>query len=186
MHQVDLFAGLKAGGSVLINTGRCAAALGLSGLDARILTVPASDIARLVVDDALEHALAGLEDLAPLHNGPAVRTRRCSRGPARRSARGGLRHRLPCDAAARGVRLRHPAALARTLGNPPLRLSRAVHGVAERVRVSRLVVWHLGVTGPGTSPVRCPGCGARGVCHEPDGAGAVRQGLLADRRLEAG
>jgi pyruvate ferredoxin oxidoreductase gamma subunit len=46
LHQVDVFAGLVPGGSVLLNSSRTAGELGVAGLDARILTVPASELAR--------------------------------------------------------------------------------------------------------------------------------------------
>jgi pyruvate ferredoxin oxidoreductase gamma subunit len=51
LHQVDVFAGLRPDGYVLINTGRSFADLGLEEFAAgrradRLLTVPASDIAR--------------------------------------------------------------------------------------------------------------------------------------------
>lgn len=46
LHQVDVFDGVKPGGSVIINTGRGVAALGLADLAADVLTVPASDMAR--------------------------------------------------------------------------------------------------------------------------------------------
>ena len=46
LHHVDVFGGLRSGGWVLINTGRTSDELGLATLDARILTVPASDLAR--------------------------------------------------------------------------------------------------------------------------------------------
>jgi pyruvate ferredoxin oxidoreductase gamma subunit len=46
LHHVDVFGGLKPGGLVLINTGRCVADLGIGTLDARVLTVPASELAR--------------------------------------------------------------------------------------------------------------------------------------------
>ena len=48
LHQVDVFGGMTPGGWILINTGRELAALGLEDLtrDFKLLTVPASDIAR--------------------------------------------------------------------------------------------------------------------------------------------
>ena len=51
LHQVDVFGGLKPGGIVLINSGRSVEELGLGDLldrpePPRVLTVPASDIAR--------------------------------------------------------------------------------------------------------------------------------------------
>jgi pyruvate ferredoxin oxidoreductase gamma subunit len=46
LHQVDLFGGLRPGGSVVLNSTRRAAELGLEQLDGRVVTVPASDLAR--------------------------------------------------------------------------------------------------------------------------------------------
>jgi pyruvate ferredoxin oxidoreductase gamma subunit len=51
LHQVDVFGGLKAGGCVLINSAKSPDALGLADLadrvrPERLLTVPATDIAR--------------------------------------------------------------------------------------------------------------------------------------------
>jgi pyruvate ferredoxin oxidoreductase gamma subunit len=46
LHQVDLFGGLRPGGSIVLNSMRCAAELGLDRLDARVFTVPATDLAR--------------------------------------------------------------------------------------------------------------------------------------------
>lgn len=47
LHQVDVFAGLQAGGLILINTGREIEELGLGELlgEFRILTVPATELA---------------------------------------------------------------------------------------------------------------------------------------------
>jgi pyruvate ferredoxin oxidoreductase gamma subunit len=46
LHQVDVFAGLDARGSVLLNTSRSVEELGLADLSARVLTVPATELAR--------------------------------------------------------------------------------------------------------------------------------------------
>ena len=46
LHQADVFAGLVPGGRVLLNSSRTAETLGVAGLDAQILTVPASELAR--------------------------------------------------------------------------------------------------------------------------------------------
>lgn len=51
LHHVDVFGGLREGGCVLINSGRSPAELGLDALSARqrdlkLLSVPASDVAR--------------------------------------------------------------------------------------------------------------------------------------------
>ncbi len=46
LHQVDLFSGLAAAGHVVLNTSRTAEELGVHELEARIHTVPASEIAR--------------------------------------------------------------------------------------------------------------------------------------------
>ena len=46
LHQIDVFAGLVAGGDVLLNSSRAGDDLGLGGLAARVVTVPASELAR--------------------------------------------------------------------------------------------------------------------------------------------
>ncbi len=51
LHQVDLFAGLRPGGVVLLNSSRSSTELGLAELSSRerpplLLTVPATEIAR--------------------------------------------------------------------------------------------------------------------------------------------
>jgi pyruvate ferredoxin oxidoreductase gamma subunit len=46
LHQVAVFDGVKPGAYVLLNTGRTPSELGLGELDARLLSVPATDIAR--------------------------------------------------------------------------------------------------------------------------------------------
>jgi pyruvate ferredoxin oxidoreductase gamma subunit len=46
LHQVPVFAGLRPDGIVLVNSHRSPADLGLGDLDARVVTVPASDLAR--------------------------------------------------------------------------------------------------------------------------------------------
>jgi pyruvate ferredoxin oxidoreductase gamma subunit len=48
VHQVDVFGGLREGGTIILNTSRDAAELGLAELrdHYRLLTVPATDLAR--------------------------------------------------------------------------------------------------------------------------------------------
>ena len=46
LHQVDLFGGLVPGGCVLLNSSRDAVALGVHEVDARLVTVPAGELAR--------------------------------------------------------------------------------------------------------------------------------------------
>ena len=46
LHQVDLFAGLHEGGLVLLNSARTLDELGLADTGLRIVTLPATDIAR--------------------------------------------------------------------------------------------------------------------------------------------
>jgi pyruvate ferredoxin oxidoreductase gamma subunit len=46
VHQVDLFAGLRGDGTVLVNTTRDPRDLGLGELEARVLAVPATGLAR--------------------------------------------------------------------------------------------------------------------------------------------
>jgi pyruvate ferredoxin oxidoreductase gamma subunit len=65
LHQVDLFSGLAGAGHVVLNTGRTVEELGVHELDARIHTVPASEIARrhlgrLLPGTALLGALAAV------------------------------------------------------------------------------------------------------------------------------
>ncbi|MGZ6869742.1 MAG: 2-oxoacid:acceptor oxidoreductase family protein, partial [Frankiaceae bacterium] len=62
LHQVDVFGGLVAGGCVLINSGKTPDALGLADLTDRIgrdrvLTVPATDIARAHLGRPLPNAV---------------------------------------------------------------------------------------------------------------------------------
>ena len=46
LHQVDVFGGLRDDGLALLNSTRDGDALGLGGLDARLITVPATELAR--------------------------------------------------------------------------------------------------------------------------------------------
>ena len=46
LHQADVFAGLVPGGTVVLNSSDSAAALGIAEVDARIVTVPATALAR--------------------------------------------------------------------------------------------------------------------------------------------
>ena len=61
IHQVDLFAGLRPGGYVLVNSAKTLADLGLEdllvGREGRVLTVPASDIAREHIGRPLPNAV---------------------------------------------------------------------------------------------------------------------------------
>jgi pyruvate ferredoxin oxidoreductase gamma subunit len=62
LHQVDVFGGLRAEGSVLINSARDPEALGLDDLvrrlqDGRVLTVPATEIAREHLGRPLPNAI---------------------------------------------------------------------------------------------------------------------------------
>ena len=66
LHQVDVFAGLRPGGWVLVNSTRDPHDLGLDALDARVLTVPASEIAQRRLGRPLPGA-ALLGSLAALH-----------------------------------------------------------------------------------------------------------------------
>ena len=58
VHQVDLFAGLKPGGIVILNTGRSFEHLGIGELQGRFrtATVPASELARKHVGRPLPNA----------------------------------------------------------------------------------------------------------------------------------
>jgi pyruvate ferredoxin oxidoreductase gamma subunit len=68
LHQVDVFGGLRAGGWALVNSTRNVNALGLDELDAQVLTVPASEIARRCLGRPLPGAplLGGLVALHAL------------------------------------------------------------------------------------------------------------------------
>jgi pyruvate ferredoxin oxidoreductase gamma subunit len=46
LHQVEVFAGLVPGGLVVLNSSRTPEALGIAGVDARMITVPAGELAR--------------------------------------------------------------------------------------------------------------------------------------------
>jgi pyruvate ferredoxin oxidoreductase gamma subunit len=46
LQQVDVFGGMRPGGLVILNSTRSAVELGLGDLDARVITVPATDLAR--------------------------------------------------------------------------------------------------------------------------------------------
>jgi len=46
LHQVDVFGGLVPDGTVLLNSSRTAEELGVGGIDARIVTAPATELAR--------------------------------------------------------------------------------------------------------------------------------------------
>ena len=56
LHQIDVFAGLAPDGVVLVNTGRSLEELGLADLPQRVLTVPATEIARRHVGKPLPNA----------------------------------------------------------------------------------------------------------------------------------
>jgi pyruvate ferredoxin oxidoreductase gamma subunit len=53
LHQADVFGGLVPGGIVLLNSSRSGEALGVAELDARVVTVPASELARTHLGRAL-------------------------------------------------------------------------------------------------------------------------------------
>jgi pyruvate ferredoxin oxidoreductase gamma subunit len=81
LHQVDLFAGLQPGGLVLLNSTRAAHRLGLGELEATVITVPASEIAREhlgrpLPNAALLGALAAVTELVTLDSvAAAIRER---------------------------------------------------------------------------------------------------------------
>jgi pyruvate ferredoxin oxidoreductase gamma subunit len=66
LHQVDVFGGLRPGGWALVNSSHAAAKLRLDRLDAQVLTVPASEIARRCLGRPLPGAPL-LGGLAALH-----------------------------------------------------------------------------------------------------------------------
>jgi len=81
LHQVDLFAGLLPGGCVLLNSTRPADQLGLGQLEATVIAVPASEIARKhlgrpLPNAALLGALAAVTGLVTLDSvAAAIRER---------------------------------------------------------------------------------------------------------------
>lgn len=68
LHQVDVFAGLRAEGFVLINSRRTPAQLGIDTLEAHVLTIPASVLAREHVGKPVPNAalLGGLAAMTEL------------------------------------------------------------------------------------------------------------------------
>ncbi len=85
VHQVDLFAGLRPHGYVLVNSSATVAELGLedllAGREARVVTVPATDLARTHIGRPLPNAvllgalaaLTGLVRLASVTGAVAAR-----------------------------------------------------------------------------------------------------------------
>ncbi len=76
LHQVDVFAGLKPDGYVLINSAQTPGQLGLEDLEAgaRILTVPATDLAREHIGRPLPNVilLGGLAAFTGIIHPPAL------------------------------------------------------------------------------------------------------------------
>jgi pyruvate ferredoxin oxidoreductase gamma subunit len=73
LHSVDLFAGIDQASTILINSGRSVADLGLGDLPGRIFCVPATEIARRLVgkplpNAALLGALAGATEIVRLES----------------------------------------------------------------------------------------------------------------------
>ena len=95
LHQVDVFGGMRAGGAVLINTGRAVAELGLADLDFNVLAVPASELAREHVGRPLPNAalLGGFAALCGIVSLESVTTAIARALPAARSPRGTSRPR---------------------------------------------------------------------------------------------
>jgi pyruvate ferredoxin oxidoreductase gamma subunit len=95
LHQVDLFAGLPADGYVLVNTVRSFAELGLASFaethrSDRLLTVPATDIARRCVGKPVPNAVllggfAAMTDLVSLDSVLAAVRRRFPGGMGERN-----------------------------------------------------------------------------------------------------
>jgi pyruvate ferredoxin oxidoreductase gamma subunit len=87
LHQVDVFGGLRPGGVVVLNSVRGAAELGLSGLDARLVTLPATDLARRhlgrpLPNAALLGAFAALTEAVTLDSVDAAIRERFAAEPA--------------------------------------------------------------------------------------------------------
>jgi pyruvate ferredoxin oxidoreductase gamma subunit len=95
LHQVDLFSGLRPHGFVLVNSARSVSELGLdelvTGRGERVLTVPASDIARQHIGRPMPNAvlLGALAALTRLIHLPSVT--------------GAIEDRFPPDVAAANV-----------------------------------------------------------------------------------
>ena len=83
--QLDLTAGLARGGYLLINTARSAAELGLAEVDAKLLTVPAGDIAKRHVGKPIPNAalLGGFAALSGLITVASIERALAERFPAR-------------------------------------------------------------------------------------------------------
>jgi pyruvate ferredoxin oxidoreductase gamma subunit len=87
LHQVDVFAGLQPGGLVLLNSTREPAELGLGELDARVIPVPASELAREhlgrpLPNAALLGAFAAVAGVIGLDSVAAAIRERFATGPA--------------------------------------------------------------------------------------------------------
>ena len=87
LHQVDVFGGLREGGHVLINSGRAPAELGLGDLRARVITVPATELAREhlgrpLPNAALLGAFAAVAGVVALESVAAAIRERFPAGPA--------------------------------------------------------------------------------------------------------
>jgi pyruvate ferredoxin oxidoreductase gamma subunit len=87
LHQVDVFGGLRPGGVVLLNSVRSAAELGVADLDARVVTVAATDLARRhlgrpLPNAALLGAFAALTEAVTLGSVDAAIRERFAAEPA--------------------------------------------------------------------------------------------------------
>lgn len=88
LHQVDLFAGLRSDAYVLVNSSRTLTALGLEdlleGRAGRVLTVPATDLAREHIGRPMPNAvlLGALAALTGLVHLPSVTAAIANRFPA--------------------------------------------------------------------------------------------------------
>jgi pyruvate ferredoxin oxidoreductase gamma subunit len=87
LHQVDVFAGLRENGHVLVNSARTAAELGLRELAARVTTVPATELAREHLGRPLPNAallgsFAAITEIVALDSIAAAIRERFAAGPA--------------------------------------------------------------------------------------------------------
>jgi pyruvate ferredoxin oxidoreductase gamma subunit len=105
LHQVNVFAGLRPGGAVLINTSKGIDGLGLDELDALVLTVPATDFAREYVGRPLPNAalLGGFAALCGVVSLESVTTAIRARFP-RAVAAGNVKAALAAHARVEGAR----------------------------------------------------------------------------------
>ena len=109
LHVPGILDGLRAGGLLLVNSTRRPEELGLPGGSARLVTVPASDLARSrlgrpLPNTALLGALAGLTGVVSLDAlQDSIRSRFHGDAGEQNAALAADGHRLACQASTEGV-----------------------------------------------------------------------------------